>query len=144
MSYESIELCAGCGGLALGLEEAGFKHKLIVEIDKNACKTLTKNKPDWNIIQDDIKNLQFEEKYKNIDLISGGIPCQSYSYAGKKKGLDDPKGKVFFSFKTYVKNIFRNYKTRFKNNYDYLLIIVLLQIVVARLPFSCYCLLRYY
>lgn len=95
--YRSIELFAGAGGLALGLEQAGFHHEFLNEIDKDACKTLSTNRPNWKVVQEDISNIDFTA-YKNIDLISGGFPCQAFSYAGNKLGFDDIRGTLFFEF----------------------------------------------
>lgn len=101
--YSVIELFAGAGGLALGLEQAGFTTKAVVEINKWATETLRTNRPKWNIIEDDIKNVAKKGIFsylsdKNIDLLSGGYPCQSFSYAGKKLGLEDTRGTLFYNF----------------------------------------------
>ncbi|RMG24509.1 MAG: DNA (cytosine-5-)-methyltransferase [Methanobacteriota archaeon] len=94
--YSGIELFAGAGGLALGFENVGLKSKLLVEIDKDACATLRINRPNYNIIEDDIKNVSF--KGMDADFVSGGFPCQSFSYAGKKEGFGDIRGTLFFDF----------------------------------------------
>lgn len=86
----SIEICAGAGGQALGLEQAGFHHVALVEIDSNACATLRKNRPQWNVIEGDIK-LFSASKYYNIDLLAGGIPCPPFSIAGKQLGNEDDR-----------------------------------------------------
>lgn len=102
-NYISIELFAGAGGLALGLEQAGIKQLLLNEIDKQACETLRVNRPEWNIVEDDICNLDFQ-KYKNkIDLLTGGFPCQAFSYAGKKLGFKDARGTLFFEYARAIK-----------------------------------------
>ncbi len=110
-NYNVIELFAGAGGLALGLEKAGFQTKLAVEINKWASKTLTTNRPNWNVVQKDIQELT-KEGIKNylkdgeeIDLLSGGYPCQSFSYAGKKLGLEDTRGTLFYEFAEVLKEI---------------------------------------
>jgi DNA (cytosine-5)-methyltransferase 1 len=100
--FNSIELFAGAGGLALGLEKAGFNHLLLNEIDKYAVSTLKRNRPNWNILCDDIKNIDFS-KYRGVDLITGGFPCQAFSYAGKKRGLDDTRGTLFYEFARALK-----------------------------------------
>lgn len=102
-SYHSIELFAGAGGLALGLEKAGFEALLLNEIDKNACETLKKNRPHWNVIQGDIKNIDFTFYKDKIDFLSGGFPCQSFSYAGHKLGFEDARGTLFYEFARAVK-----------------------------------------
>lgn len=93
-----IELFAGAGGLSLGLEKAGFKHLMLVERDKFACQTLKKNRPNWNIIQKDIKDCVDIELSDQIDLIAAGFPCQPLSYAGNRMGLQDPINGTAFGF----------------------------------------------
>jgi DNA (cytosine-5)-methyltransferase 1 len=95
--FSCLELFAGAGGLALGLEKAGFQAVALNEIDRDACTTLKINRPSWNIIQADIAKVNFSE-FADIDLVSGGIPCQAFSYAGKKLGLEDIRGTLFFQF----------------------------------------------
>ena len=103
--YKSIELFAGCGGLALGLEKAGFKHVLLNEIDKDACRTLKKNRPAWNVLQQDVTKLSFSRFRNKVDLITGGFPCQSFSYAGNKLGFEDTRGTMFFEFARAIKEV---------------------------------------
>jgi len=109
--YSVVELFAGAGGLALGLEKAGFDTKLTLENNKWACETLRKNRPHWNIIENDIikiadigikKYLNFDGK---VDLLSGGYPCQAFSYAGKKLGLEDTRGTLFYSYAEILKEL---------------------------------------
>jgi len=102
--YRSIELFAGAGGLAIGLEKAGFNAVTLNEIDKDACETLRKNRPEWNVIEGDISNIDFTV-YKNIDFLSGGFPCQAFSYAGNKLGFEDTRGTLFFEFARAIKEI---------------------------------------
>lgn len=104
--YKALELFAGAGGLALGLEQAGFKSIGNIEFDKYACKTLRKNRPEWNVIEEDvekvsergIENYIEEIAVGELDLLSGGYPCQAFSYAGKKEGLQDARGTLFYHF----------------------------------------------
>lgn len=102
--YTAVELFAGAGGLALGLEEAGFKDVGLVEWDKYACNTLRKNRPNWNVIQGDVVEIaekgirSYIDKNVEIDLLSGGYPCQAFSYAGKKHGLEDVRGTMFYYY----------------------------------------------
>jgi len=103
--YTSIELFAGAGGLALGLEQAGFHHVLLNEYDKTACKTLRINRPYWNVIEKDIHSVDFTEYKWKIDLLSGGIPCQAFSYSGKRNGFNDTRGTLFFEYARAVKEI---------------------------------------
>lgn len=96
--YRLVELFAGAGGLAIGMERAGFESILLNEIDKHACKTLRKNRPSWNVIEGDISNVSFGEYKNQVDIISGGFPCQAFSYAGKKLGFEDTRGTLFYEF----------------------------------------------
>ncbi len=85
-----LELCAGAGGQALGLEQAGFEHTALVEIDADACRTLRHNRPGWNVIQGDIA--AFDAKpYRGADLVAGGLPCPPFSIAGKQRGEADER-----------------------------------------------------
>lgn len=102
--YNSIELFAGAGGLAIGLEKAGFNAIALNEIDKKACETLRKNRPNWNILEGDISKFNFTE-FKGIDFLSGGFPCQAFSYAGNKLGFEDTRGTLFFEFARAIKEI---------------------------------------
>ena len=99
----NIELFAGAGGLALGLDQAGFKTLQLVEFDKACCETLRTNKPSWNVICDDIHKVDFRSFAGRVDVVSGGFPCQAFSYAGKKLGFDDTRGTLFHEFARCVK-----------------------------------------
>src|SRR5215210_2857503 len=83
----TLELCAGGGGQALGLEQAGFQHAALVEIDKNFCRTLRFNRPSWTVIQADIKHFD-ASTFEGVDLVSGGLPCPPFSVAGRQLGED--------------------------------------------------------
>jgi len=87
----SIEICAGAGGQALGLEQAGFEHIALVEIDLAACCTLKVNRPKWNIIAGDVRTFSAREYVGTVDLLSGGVPCPPFSIAGKQLGTDDER-----------------------------------------------------
>lgn len=100
--YEVLELFAGCGGLALGLEKAGIQSVGLVEKDKQCCNTLRKNRQKWQVVETDIIDYDPPKEYRNIDIISGGIPCQSFSIAGQRKGFDDKRGSLFFEYKRIV------------------------------------------
>ncbi len=100
--YSSIELFAGAGGLAIGLEESGIKCLALNEIDHWACETLRNNRPDWNVIEDDVKNISFSSYKNKVDVVTGGFPCQAFSYAGKKLGLNDARGTLFYEFARVV------------------------------------------
>ena len=101
----AIELFAGAGGLALGLEKAGFKHKALIEIDKYASATLRENFDPEIVWEADITKLNPETLNldKEVDLISGGAPCQSFSYAGLRKGIEDARGTLFYDYAKFVK-----------------------------------------
>jgi DNA (cytosine-5)-methyltransferase 1 len=86
----SIEICAGADGQALGLEQSGFTHSALVEIDPLACATLRKNRPDWRVIEDDVRAFS-AKPYLGIDLLAGGVPCPPFSVAGKQLGKDDDR-----------------------------------------------------
>ncbi len=87
---KSIEICAGAGGQALGLEEAGFEHIALIEIEPLACQTLKTNRPQWNVIEDDLRRFDATIYKGEIDLLAGGVPCPPFSIAGKQLGqLDD-------------------------------------------------------
>jgi len=90
MKYKSIEICAGAGGQAIGLEQAGFEHLALIEIEPLACQTLKKNRPNWNVIEGDIKKFS-STKYNGIDLLAGGVPCPPFSIAGKQLGQLDER-----------------------------------------------------
>lgn len=109
--YNSVELFAGAGGLALGLEMAGFCAQALVEIDKYAAETLRKNRPEWNVLEEDIIKIaesgirKYLPKGMEIDFVSGGYPCQAFSYAGHKLGLEDVRGTMFYYFAQIVEEL---------------------------------------
>lgn len=103
--FNSIELFAGGGGLALGMSLAGFHHVLLNEFETAACKTLKTNKPEWNVIEGDVRHIDFTPLRGKIDFLSGGFPCQAFSYAGKGAGFKDTRGTLFFELARAVKEI---------------------------------------
>ena len=110
--YTSIELFAGAGGLALGVEKAGFNTLGLIEFDKDAADTLKKNRPNWNVINDDVANIScldlkkyFSIKKGELDLLSGGAPCQAFSYAGKRLGLEDARGTLFYHYALFLEKL---------------------------------------
>lgn len=101
--YTSIELFAGAGGLALGMEKAGFHHVLLNEVDREACRTLRINRPEWNVVEQDVHQLSFKDYRNQVDLLTGGFPCQAFSYAGNKGGFEDARGTLFFELARAVR-----------------------------------------
>jgi DNA (cytosine-5)-methyltransferase 1 len=87
----SVEICAGAGGQALGLEQAGFWHEAVVELDPDACETLRRNRgADWKVIEGDVADLD-GQAFGPIDLFAGGVPCPPFSIAGRQLGRDDER-----------------------------------------------------
>ncbi|MCQ2050322.1 MAG: DNA cytosine methyltransferase [Candidatus Saccharibacteria bacterium] len=107
--FKSIELFAGAGGLAIGLEKAGFAHIGLVEFNKAAAETLRQNRPKWKVLCEDVEKVaqrnlekEFDIERGFLDLLSGGAPCQSFSYAGKRLGLEDVRGTMFYHYATFL------------------------------------------
>ncbi|MBJ7330467.1 MAG: DNA cytosine methyltransferase [Solirubrobacteraceae bacterium] len=93
-SLTSVEVCAGAGGQALGLEQAGFDHLACVEIDARACETLRLNRPGWNVVEGDLRAVVESgslREHEGCDLLAGGVPCPPFSLAGKQLGADDER-----------------------------------------------------
>ena len=108
----NIELFAGAGGLALGIEQAGFECIGLIDFNHDACETLKKNRPNWNVIEGDITKIaeedlekKFNLKKGELDFLSGGYPCQSFSYAGKRLGLEDVRGTMFYYYSIFLKKL---------------------------------------
>lgn len=91
--FEVVEICAGAGGQALGLEQAGFEHALAVELDPNAAETLRHNRPGWKVACGDVadESVWNPDDYKGVDLLAGGVPCPPFSIAGKQLGANDER-----------------------------------------------------
>ena len=89
----SLEICAGGGGQALGLEGAGFEHEGLVEIERHFCNTLRLNRPEWQVFEKDLRDFVDDdaESFKGIDLLAGGLPCPPFSVAGKQLGDRDER-----------------------------------------------------
>lgn len=104
-SYSVVELFAGAGGLALGMEQAGLQCAMLNEINRDACQTLRVNRPTWDVREGDVTELDFHEFAGRIDVVTGGFPCQAFSYAGRKLGFEDARGTLFFEFARAVKEI---------------------------------------
>jgi len=90
MEFTSLEMCAGAGGQAIGLERAGFFHEGLIEIDKHACATLRLNRPKWKVHEADLETFD-GRAYKSVDLLAGGLPCPPFSVAGKQLGKKDER-----------------------------------------------------
>ncbi|MGV9878300.1 DNA cytosine methyltransferase [Streptomyces sp. NPDC003006] len=100
LKYTSVEVCAGAGGQAAGLHNAGFKHAALIEIDKDACQTLRDNtgtNPEWagcRVIEADLREFDSASlglARGELDLLAGGVPCPPFSAAGKQLGRDDER-----------------------------------------------------
>lgn len=89
--FKSIEICAGAGGQALGLEKAGFSHVALVECEKDYCACLKENRPEWNVVCQDVCAFDGKGYRGAIDLLAGGVPCPPFSVAGKQLGADDER-----------------------------------------------------
>ena len=130
-----IEICAGAGGQALGLEQAGFEPEALVEIEKPCCNTLRANRPAWNIIQSDIKDF-VGTSYSGIDLLAGGVPCPPFSKAGKQLGQRDerdlfpeairliketqPRAVMLENVRGFLDKVFADYRSQLKTQLEQL------------------------
>jgi DNA (cytosine-5)-methyltransferase 1 len=124
-----IEICAGAGGQALGLEQAGFEPLASVELDSDACATLRLNRPDWNVVEGDVHDFSAAE-YRGVDLFAGGVPCPPFSVAGKQLGAGDerdlfpealrligecrPKAVMLENVRGFLGAVFADYRMRLK------------------------------
>lgn len=98
IKYSFIEVCAGGGGLSSGLIKSGFTPVLLNDNNSDCCKTLKQNHPDANIICDSMDKIDYSKYIGKVDLLTGGVPCQSFSQAGLRKGLEDPRGDLMLKF----------------------------------------------
>lgn len=131
----SVELCAGAGGQALGLERAGFAHTALVEIDKHCCNTLRHNRPAWNVLEEDM--CLFKDRaadFRGMDLLAGGLPCPPFSVAGKQLGEQDernlfndaldiidaarPRAVMIENVRGFLDAVFHDYRERLKSQLD--------------------------
>src|SRR5208283_4483737 len=87
----TLELCAGAGGQALGLEQAGIEHSGLIEIEGHACETLRLNRPQWKVMHEDLIKFTDASAFKGVDIVSGGLPCPPFSKAGKQLGKNDER-----------------------------------------------------
>lgn len=129
--FNSIEICAGAGGQALGLEQAGFSHASLVELDVQACHTLQLNRPHWSVTQGDLRTYQ-AVSLQGIELLAGGVPCPPFSRAGKQLGHEDerdlfpeairlvaeckPKAVMLENVRGLLDTVFDEYRTKLVND----------------------------
>jgi DNA (cytosine-5)-methyltransferase 1 len=127
MSYRVLEICAGAGGQALGLESAGLEHVAAIEIDPHACATLRLNRPVWSVIQADVRAFDANSFRGSVELLAGGVPCPPFSIAGKQLGSNDerdlfpealrlakelqPRGVMLENVPGFASDKFRAYRT---------------------------------
>lgn len=125
-----VEICAGAGGQAIGLEGAGFEALAHVEYDFHACSTLKLNRPNWNVIHGDVRDFS-AKPYRGIDLLAGGVPCPPFSVAGKQQGANDerdlfpeavrlveecqPKAVMLENVRGFLDAVFTDYRHSLKN-----------------------------
>ena len=100
-----IELFCGTGGLALGLSNAGLRSEMLVDFDKDSIKTLQKNRPDWNSHCASVGDIDLDDFSGQIDVMAGGFPCQAFSYAGMKRGLEDARGTLFYEYARLISQV---------------------------------------
>lgn len=127
---QSIEFCAGAGGQALGLEQAGFRHAALVEIERDFAKTLELNRPAWNVLSQDMNTFD-GTPYRGADLFTAGLPCPPFSVAGKQLGDRDernlfpaalrlideikPKAVMIENVRGFLSAVFDDYRTHLKS-----------------------------
>lgn len=128
----SIEFCAGAGGQALGLEQAGFEHAALVEIEADYCKTLRLNRPSWDVRCEDMNGFD-GRPFAGVDLMAGGLPCPPFSVAGKQLGENDernlfpaairlideikPKAVMIENVRGFLSPAFEEYRLRLKADF---------------------------
>lgn len=98
-----IEVCAGAGGLGTGFLDAGFDALVLNEIDPTCCETLRQNHPETPVVCGDMRNLHLTEYRDRVDVLMGGVPCQSFSHAGERRGLEDPRGQLILEFDRLIR-----------------------------------------
>ncbi len=128
-----VEICAGAGGQALGLERAGFEPQALIEIEKSCCNTLRANRPQWNVIEGDLKEFGGSQ-YRGVDLLAGGVPCPPFSKAGKQLGKNDerdlfpealrlvdeikPKAVMLENVRGFLDAVFEDYRINLKKQLE--------------------------
>lgn len=132
-SLTCIEICAGGGGQALGLEMAGFEAQALVELDAHACDTLRLNRPNWNVVHGDLHDFS-AKKFSGVDLLAGGVPCPPFSIAGKQLGENDernlfpeairligecrPKAVMLENVRGFLGSVFEEYRAKLKGQLE--------------------------
>jgi len=130
MRLTCVEICAGGGGQAIGIENAGFEAEALVELDPSSCATLRLNRPKWNVIEGDVREFS-AVPYKGVDLFAGGVPCPPFSIAGKQLGKDDerdlfpeairlieecqPKAVMLENVRGFLGAVFEDYRRKLKS-----------------------------
>ncbi|MGH6794524.1 MAG: DNA cytosine methyltransferase [Methylocella sp.] len=133
MEFTSVEICAGAGGQALGLEQAGFGHVALVEIERQFCDTLRLNRPRWNVCERDLGGFD-GRPYEGADLLAGGLPCPPFSVAGKQLGAEDernlfpaalrlvdeirPRAVMIENVRGFLDAVFEDYRLRLKKRLE--------------------------
>jgi DNA (cytosine-5)-methyltransferase 1 len=133
MRFSCVELCAGGGGQALGLEMAGFDHRALVELDGHSVRTLRENRPEWNVVEADLHSWD-PRPYRGVDLVAAGLPCPPFSIAGKQLGADDernlfpraleiirligPKAIMIENVRGLLDAVFRDFREQFQSQVE--------------------------
>lgn len=128
-----LEICAGAGGQALGIEQSGFEPQALVEIDSACCNTLRLNRPQWNVIENDLRSFD-GKSFIGIDLLSGGVPCPPFSKAGKQLGKEDerdlfpealrlvdecrPRAVMLENVRGFLDAIFEDYRSSLRHQFE--------------------------
>ncbi len=130
---DCVEICAGAGGMAIGLERAGFRSRALVELDSHCCMTLRRNRPHWQVIERDVRHFD-GSLYRGVDLLAGGVPCPPFSVAGKQLGAQDerdlfpealrlvreirPKAVMLENVRGFLNPIFSDYRDELVRAFD--------------------------
>lgn len=129
---QSIEFCAGAGGQALGLEQAGFRHAALVEIERDFSKTLVLNRPLWDVRTEDMNTFD-GRPFKGVELMAGGLPCPPFSVAGRQLGDKDernlfpaairlvdeirPKAVMIENVRGFLSPVFEDYRLQLRSQF---------------------------
>jgi DNA (cytosine-5)-methyltransferase 1 len=99
--FTFIEVCAGAGGLSHGFTSVGFVPVLLNDVDKHCVNTLRHNYPEVEVFAGSMTDIDLQKyvgRDSSIDVLMGGVPCQSFSQAGKQKGIADDRGQLILEF----------------------------------------------